>query len=562
MKKLLLIAAAVAGMSVAASCQKEAPAAGNSGDVTVSISVEVPNVLETKAIAKAENADIVYYEVWTADWKKQLYPVDNTKLASEPVVDKKATVELTLVAGQTYNFIFWAQKETCGAYDVNELKKVKVDYNVIANAGNSDVFDAYYDVETITVNGPINQTITLFRPFAQLNFGASRMDSDLGNITVGETEVTVTGLATVFNTIDGLGETEYAGAVTFKATGLAADPNVEKLVTNNSEYTWVAMDYMLMMDDKTNVTVTAAFEVEEIGVVNHNISSVPLQKNYRTNIVGDLFTTDAKLQIVIDPAFEEPDYIIGVGTPVDNKVSLQESINKAASGDVLILADGVYEGVTLIEDKSLTLVAANPGKAVIKGKLGVAYQPVTLKGLAFEVTSDTAVNTGHQYVDNANYYIIPIYCADVTVEDCVFTGMTDDFGAIYYYANTSGATTENLEKLTVKNSSFDGGRAIRSRANVEVTGCEFTGLINPCLQILGFANDALKSKVIFTGNTSDNAVNGVTIKTTNYKISNVDFNVGGNTNCNTIAYDTKKVSNMNPSTFTYSGEVTTMIVEP
>lgn len=557
MKKIFWIAAAVAGLFAAASCQKESAKAG---DAVVTLSVEVPASLETKAIAKAENADIVYYEVWNADWSKQLFPVDNAALASEKVENKTATVELTLVADQTYNFIFWAQNEACGAYDVNELKKVKVNYDVISANGNKDVYDAYYAVKALTVTGPINETIKLYRPFAQLNFGASKMESSFGNIELGATSVTVNSLATVFNTIAGVGETPATAPVTFVAEGLAS--TAEKLVTNNSEYTWVTMDYMLMMDEKTTVDITADFVVKEIGTVNHSISSVPLQRNYRTNIVGDLFTTDAKLQIVIDPAFEEPDHIVGIGTPIDNKVSLQASIDKASDGEVLVLADGEYEGTFLIANKSLTLVAENPGQAVIKGKLGVAYNTVTVNGIAFEVSSATAAATSNNLVNRAGSYIIPIYCADVVVENCTFSGMTDTAGAIYYYANTGSATNETLEKLTVKDSKFVGERAIRSRANVEVTGCEFEGLLNPCLQVLGFGSASLNGKVVFTDNTSDNVVNGVTIKTGNYVIANVDFNVGGNVNCNTIAYDTKNVSNMHESTFTYSGEVTSLVVEP
>ena len=541
----------------AVSCQKDSTAA--SGEVNVSITVGLPDVLDTKAIAQAEEADIVYYEVWNADWSKQLYPVDNSALASAVVDQKKAVVELVLVADQTYNFIFWAQDEACGAYDVNELKAVKIDYAAMAQ-GNQDKFDAFYAVEELTVTGPINKTIYLRRPFAQLNFGASRMNSSFGDITIGATSVTVDGLATVFNTIDGVGTAKAAAPVTFTASGLAS--TTEELVTNSSSYTWITMDYMCMLDNKSTVYVTADFVVTDIGTVHHDLTSVPVQRNYRTNIVGDLFTTDAKLEIIIDPAFEEPDHIVGIGTPIDNKVSLQASIDNASDGEVLVLADGEYEGTFLIANKSLTLVAENPGQAVIKGKLGVAYNTVTVNGIAFEVSSATAAATSNNLVNKAGSYIIPIYCADVVVENCTFSGMTDTEGAIYYYANTGGATNETLEKLTVKDSKFVGERAIRSRANVEVTGCEFEGLLNPCLQVLGFGDGSLNGKVVFTDNTSDNVVNGVTIKTSNYVIANVDFNVGGNVNCNTIAYDTKKVSNMHESTFTYSGEVTSLVVEP
>ena len=299
-----MIAAAVAGLIAAASCQKSG--LSTSGEVNVSFTVALPDALDTRAIAQAENADIVYYEIWSADWSKQLYPVDNAALASADVVDKHATIDLVLVVDQTYNFIFWAQHEACTAYDVNELKNVKIDYSAMAQ-GNQDIFDAFYEVKPVAVNGPVKETITLKRPFAQLNFGASKMTSSFGDIAVGATSVTVDGLATVFNTVNGVGMTESAAPVTFSATGLAT---TDALVAGGNPYTWVAMDYMCMMDNKSNVNVTAAFEVTGIGTVNHSIPSAPLQKNFRTNIVGDLFTSNAKLDIIVDPAFKGDETIV------------------------------------------------------------------------------------------------------------------------------------------------------------------------------------------------------------------------------------------------------------
>lgn len=305
MKRIILIAAAVAGLFAAASCQKEGVPA--SGEVKVSFTVALPDALDTKTIAQAENADVVYYEIWSEDWSKQLYPVDNTALASEEVVDKKATIDLVLVVDQTYNFIFWAQHEACGAYDVNQLQNVKIDYAAMAQ-GNQDIFDAFYSVETIAVNGPVNETITLKRPFAQLNLGASIMESSFGAITVGATSVTVDGLAAVFNTVSGVGTTA-AAPVTFNANGLASG---DALVTGGQSYAWVTMDYMCMMDAKSTVDVTAAIEVAGVGTVDHEIPSVPVQRNYRTNIVGDLFTSNAELNIIVEPEFSQPDEVVTV----------------------------------------------------------------------------------------------------------------------------------------------------------------------------------------------------------------------------------------------------------
>lgn len=308
MKKCFLYVSALAAMMLAGACQKEAAKPASEGEVPVTFSLELPTAVETKAMSKAELTNIVYYEIWNADWSRMLYPVDKSALASEEVRDCKATVELTLVSDQTYNFIFWAQNDSHDAYDVNELQGVKVDYSKIE--GNQDRYDAFYAVKTIKVEGPVSETIKLYRPFAQLNFGADIMDTSFGPVVVTDTHITVSGLATTFNTLKGLGEAESKSAVTFTAKKLATD---ELLETNGRKYTWVTMDYMLMMGDQDLVEVDAKLGVENmLDYVSHSLTNVPLKKNFRTNIVGNLFTTDAKLNIIVEPGFNQPDEIVTV----------------------------------------------------------------------------------------------------------------------------------------------------------------------------------------------------------------------------------------------------------
>ena len=313
MKKFLLYASAVSAMMLAGSCQKEVLSPVSEGEASVKFSIALPDGLQTKAMSKAESTDIVYYEIWNYNWSRQLYPVEEAGVqsayASAEVKGCKATIDLKLISDQTYNFIFWAQNEGCGAYDVTELKNVGVNYDVIGAEGNQDKFDAFYAVKTIKVEGPVNETITLYRPFAQLNFGADEMTTTFGNIEVTDTEIEVSGLATVFNTLTGSGEQAVTSPVTFKANGIATD---EILSTGGKSYTWVTMDYMLMMEKQALVNVEASFGVKDMDLpVTHSLTNVPLKKNYRTNVVGDLFTTDAKLQIVVDPDFNQPDMLIG-----------------------------------------------------------------------------------------------------------------------------------------------------------------------------------------------------------------------------------------------------------
>ena len=61
------------------------------------------------------------------------------------------------------------------------------------------------------------------------------------------------------------------------------------------------MNYLLPVG--SNVSVSATFYTN-VGSVSHSINEVPLTKNYRTNIVGDLYTNDAQLIIKVLPGFD------------------------------------------------------------------------------------------------------------------------------------------------------------------------------------------------------------------------------------------------------------------
>ena len=325
MKKLFFFAAAALAMLSAASCQKDPAASVEGGNAVVSLSIALPEAPQTRAIAQAVNADIVYFEVWNSDWTTKL-PVqdkDGNPFNSAEVEGRKANIELTLVADQTYNFLFWAQNKDCGAYSWDQsddglgLKKVNIDYSKMAEDGNNDIYDAFYKKYQLKVNGAINETVVLYRPFAQLNFATERMTTSFGSVDLKASSVTVTGLSTAFDLYNECG-VEEDPASPVSVTFVPKDALVkisESLNTNNKDYTWITMDYMLMQGISDLVEVEASFDLGMDVPVEHKIASVPLKKNYRTNIIGDVFAADAKLQIIIDQAFLKQDEDIKVGVP-------------------------------------------------------------------------------------------------------------------------------------------------------------------------------------------------------------------------------------------------------
>ena len=474
MKKLLFFAAAALGI-FAASCQKEPVNVVKDGKALVSLSVEVPGTPQTRAIAQADSANIVYFEVWNSNWSKKLpvYTEDGTPYESAAVSGRKADIKLSLVADQTYNFIFWAQNKDCGAYSWETLKNVNVDYSVMEPDGNNDEYDAYYAVKTIKVNGAINETVVLYRPFAQLNFGASRMATSFGPVDVRATEVTVTGLATTFNTIDGVGENE-TGAVTFAAEGIATTE--EMLVTENGEYreyTWIAMDYMLMLKDSDLVRVEASFELGMDVPVQHAIANVPLKKNYRTNIIGDLFAADAKLQIVIDQSFLKDDEGISVGLPeMIEPVAGVYTVEKP--GHILWLSQQSNEKPSAFSGATISFAADIDmmGQGFLPINLW-ATDPVTILGNGCTVSNYAVrgdswrVGTADPERENAGLFgrvkgsIYKLNVKDVLVEGNYSAGALVGF----IYGNVKECSAENVEINSIPYASIVDGTFIYDDGN-------------------------------------------------------------------------------------------------
>ena len=285
-------------------CQKEEAKDSHGEDCVARLTVQVPEDVLTKAVSQAALVDIVYYDVWNEDFTTLLFS------GSGAVEDCRAELEVALVMDQTFQFIFWAQNENAdGPYSWTDLKKVNVDYSKFT-VNNKDCYDAFYAVATIVADGE-DKVVRLYRPFAQLNFGATRMNADFGDFTITSNSVTVSKYASAFDTVGGKAVDYVNAPVTFTAAtgGLvqAETQDNKDLQVGEAAYYWVAMNYLLVPSDQsTTVNVEASFTTK-VGTVKHKIPNVPLNKNYRTNIVGDLFTSTAQLNIVVEESFKTPD---------------------------------------------------------------------------------------------------------------------------------------------------------------------------------------------------------------------------------------------------------------
>jgi len=334
MKKILLFATALAALFLSASCQREnlEPVAAGA-----TFTVKVPGEADTRAFSDGTNIDAVLYEIYKADDPSAGTQHPNsvnggTPLAEGvvPMSNKEATVTFDLLQDQKYTVIFWAQvKEnedgTNSHYNTTDLRTVSLKPAATALKANLETRAAFYQVYTFDAPVTAVQEVTLVRPFAQLNLGTteeSRTPVQEGQIGAGytidvkESYVKVDGLSSTFNTLTGKAEegSEYIVDYTFalNATPYKQDNN-ETLEVNGVNYHYVGMNYFFVPANEKLVTVSYEIVTDKGTMTNSDIANVPVKANYRTNIIGNLLTTEADFEIVVDEDFNTPDLMQAEG---------------------------------------------------------------------------------------------------------------------------------------------------------------------------------------------------------------------------------------------------------
>ena len=326
MKKFLFFGALVALLLGTAACSSDMePAMG--GEVPVSFAINLGDDIDSRTISDGLKANQLKFAVFENG-------AEITALAQTvAVADKKATVTTKLVKGHTYTFVFWAQNSACTAYNTTNMSAIKVDY--AANC-NDETRDAFYKMDSFTVTEAFEKTEVLTRPFAQINFLADDAAGVVG-VNAYKSKVTVTGVPTTLNTLDGTvtGSTD----VTF---ALATIPN--ETLAGYESYKYVAMNYILAATDKemkNEVVLTVNDGTQDVNTVT--VANCPVQRNYRTNIFGSLFTLEGKFNIEIDPIYA-------------GEYNLPEKVWDGVTRTEPSLVDGVY---TITNEDEMAYVFQN-----------------------------------------------------------------------------------------------------------------------------------------------------------------------------------------------------------
>lgn len=376
MKKNFFFWMAAIVMLIMSSCQQEA---GFGTEATVSFQVGTPEIA-TRAYSDGMTATVLQYAV---------YDENGTELEDLTVTNGEihgsTTVNLQLTTGNTYSVIFWAAAPNA-PYTVDlGAKTMTVNYN--GALSNDENRDAFYKYHTFTVTGAQTEIIELRRPFAQLNIGTNDYEaSEKAGYMPTKSFVKVTNIYDSLNLETGVVYNPV------EVTYDYADIDTTEVFPVTG-YNYLAMNYLLVDTAKEVINVEFGYtETDENAAKTRTVGSVPVQRNHRTNIYGQLLTSNVDVNVIIEPEYEEPAW------------ELDELRKAALNGGEVTLTDNVVLTKPLEVYGNMTIDLNGQTISNAEGYAIENYGTLTIKGDGnFEGLGGIRSHGGEIIIEGGNY---------------------------------------------------------------------------------------------------------------------------------------------------------------
>ena len=411
----------LAAVTLFASCSQEEIVSKTDGESLVSFTVTTPE-LGSRAAGDGATADKLYYAVY--DEKGNI--VTNVSKTGGQEFNMSDNVTLHLLNGETYSILFWAKNDECAAIFDPVNRTLSVPTTMESNNEKYDAFYAY--VAPFTVAGSKQETVKMYRPFAQMNIATTARDikgvNEYFNADVKRSKLVVT-TATKMDLTNGVvsdeQEVTYSPSLFF---------NGEFPVS--ASYTYLAMNYLLVeagkdLKDVTlhlyNSATTEETTTEETPVVSKVFTNVPVQRNYRTNIYGNLFTSQTDWSVTLLPEFGgeytilkgnvtlEEDLVIDNTLLVNNgdvvlNLNGKKIINKLdnVSTDVIVVSEG--SSLTINGEGTIEAVTGNDGYAIIADGIVTINGGTYISGVDANGDPNAVIyarGKGQVYVNGGNF---------------------------------------------------------------------------------------------------------------------------------------------------------------
>ena len=467
MKKFIYSAMAVA-MLATTSCKDDFAETFVGDQATVEFSISTPEIgTRAESFSKGTLATHLQYAVY--DDKGNHLPELN---GTTTLTNGQATISLQLKNNKTYNMLFWASTPDNTFYTVHlDDKMLTVNYDDALC--NDETRDAFYCYDHFTVEGNITVPVQLKRPFAQLNIGAGDFTQSANSgYTPTKSYVKVPAYSTLNfadGSVDGQDVREFALNTIPVDEDFPYDPDITDAV---KPYRYLAMNYILVGADQELVDIEFGHSNDNEGDTR-TIGSVPVQRNYRTNIYGNILTsaTDINVQIVPDYTGENnekaPEYV-NVATAQDLIDAVND--NEAPDNLVVTLTDNIDLNdlfgpnqaptragnadptLTIAAGKNLTLDLNGKKLSATSKQTGKNYDMIDVRGI-LTVKNGTIEykHEGANMVWDASTNIFNVTAGGVlNIEKVTAKNLGGSDMAFVAHLNNWGEVTLNVENSTLE----------------------------------------------------------------------------------------------------------------
>ena len=495
MKNIFRIVMAVAILFTASCAKEEISSSIGGGEVEVTFTANLTD-LGTRAYGDGTTVDKVYLGIYNAQGKllEGLTKPEGYKILNG---SKAVNIDVVLLKGKVYQLVFWAQNSKAQFYSMDwKNRKLTVNYKDANDnptlSSQDEKRDAFYLVDENFTAGQDDTEFHLKRPFAQLRAAISEEDKeyvDKNEVSIVSSTAVVTNVANVLDLRTEEATVSGEETVTFKSALIPDGENATINVAGDTYYQ-LSMNYLLV-DTKRLVQVDYTFVDSENTPYARSYHQVPVQRNYRTNILGQLISSPYEFEVVIDSDFEKdeqgnllPDHTIIIAGEVtltedllSTKVVVEESAVLNLNGHTLEGVIEVKEGAKAVVSNG-TVINTNNTISAISSNGDLTLNDVAVKSARHAVR----IESGNLVVNGGTYEVVPVTKSTIfalnvgdganSIANVIINGGTF-IGPKGTMADSGGALTVKVgSTVNIKGGNFSGGKrnTLSNNGTLVITG--------------------------------------------------------------------------------------------
>lgn len=335
------------------SCRMEDRISGDGTPQDVTVSVSVPYSTQVKSAENPGDGTMVTRCIL------EIYQ-DGVLYGERQSVDfaGSASFNARLVAGDTYDFVFWADyaegNATEGFQDVSYNTAEGLTAITVISDGylnNDDKRDAFFGSYNVTIENGKTYDYTLTRPFGRVQMITTDIQSAETDLTGATVKVSFAQVPAGFNALS-----KTVSSERIEIVPAAAAPVFEVPAADDAE-AQLSYDYIFASGNDGETLVNFSLDIEKDGQTlcsGFSADNIPVRQNYRTNVRGRFLSqsgSDVDIDVDINPGFEDGDIDREVIT--DGLVLESSTLGEPTAEGVDISYTYTYNGESILTESGI-----------------------------------------------------------------------------------------------------------------------------------------------------------------------------------------------------------------